>query len=390
MSAKIPPIQCMYHGNRVQFAVLTTELRKNRVIPKQYLTRLASAVCSCRRHKTSILHLMTEEDLLHVTKHLEEVELPKMTPNLRTCIRNVIEQTFSLEQYCETKLLYIVYRALVDSSYDELTYSAINTNPKAFTPEEKKLERMTKKQFDCMKNRKLKKDSNVTRLVLPMFARNIKKFKESPRYKQVRDDFAPDGLFVFFCDVENTNFIVSNEKQTAVKVYLKNNEKFPVVKAKMIEVANELQESEDLRHRSYKRHVRHKYWSTDDFEDDVGTITDVALKVKESSKAEFKKKRTNKKKPKRASVLSGGHCLQCLAPFVNIHTNDRVCRHHPGYIVHPELVWSCCDAKSQDSSVDYMMHQRTGCRTSQHNWRPHKRHQSKLGKNLVYESDFNI
>lgn len=112
---------------------------------------------------------------------------------------------------------------------------------------------MTKKQFDSMKNRKLKKDSNVTRLVLPMFARNIKKFKESPGYKQVRDDFAPDGLFVFFCDVENTNFIVSNEKQTAVKVYLKNNEKFPVVKAKMIEVANELQESEDLRHRSYKR-----------------------------------------------------------------------------------------------------------------------------------------
>lgn len=23
------------------------------------------------------------------------------------------------------------------------------------------------------------------------------------------------------------------------------------------------------------QHVRHKYWSTDDFEDDVGTITDV-------------------------------------------------------------------------------------------------------------------
>lgn len=90
------------------------------------------------------------------------------------------------------------------------------------------------------------------------------------------------------------------------------------------------------------QHVRHKYWSTDDFEDAVGTITDVgkclqstyiilmlmvfrvcfikpynllitmwgrikdfnwsmflfriaALKVKESSKAEFKKKRTNKK-----------------------------------------------------------------------------------------------
>lgn len=37
-------------------------------------------------------------------------------------------------------------------------------------------------------------------------------------------------------------------------------------------------------------------------------------------------------KPKKASVLSGGHCLQCLAPFVDIHATDRVCRHHPGFI----------------------------------------------------------
>lgn len=59
MSAKIPPTQCMYHGNRVQFAVLTTELRKNRVIPKQYLTRLASAVCSCRRHSELLIFYCT-------------------------------------------------------------------------------------------------------------------------------------------------------------------------------------------------------------------------------------------------------------------------------------------------------------------------------------------
>lgn len=38
------------------------------------------------------------------------------------------------------------------------------------------------------------------------------------------------------------------------------------------------------------------------------------------------------RKPKKASVLSGGHCLQCLAPFVDIHATDRVCRHHPGFI----------------------------------------------------------
>lgn len=393
MSTETAPTQCMYHGNRVQFALLTKELRKSKVIPKQYLTRLASAVCSCRRHKTSILQLMTEEDLLRVTKHLEDIELPKMTTTLRTCLHNIIEQTSSLEQYCETKLLYIVYRALVDSSYEELTYDAINRRPKAFTPEEKKPEqiRMTRKQFECMKIRKLKKGSNITHIVLPMFARNIKKFKESPGYKQLRKDFAHDGLFVFFCDEENTNFIKANQKHTALKVYLGDTENFPIVKAKMLEVANQLQESEDRRHnKSHKRHFRQKYWNTEDFEDDVGTITDVALDFKESFKAEFKKKRTNKKKPNRASVLSGGHCLQCLAPFFDIHTTDRVCKHHPGYLVHPELVWSCCSVKSQESKADHIMHQKTGCRTSQHNWRPHKKHQSKLGKNLLCESDYNI
>ena len=43
------PTECMYHGDRAGFAVLTRELKRNRVLPKPYLTRLASAVCSCRK-----------------------------------------------------------------------------------------------------------------------------------------------------------------------------------------------------------------------------------------------------------------------------------------------------------------------------------------------------
>lgn len=65
----------------------------------------------------------------------------------------------------------------MDSLYDELMYNVINRN-KVFKFEEKKLERMIKKQFDCMKNRKLKKDSNLICFVFFMFVRNIKKYKE--------------------------------------------------------------------------------------------------------------------------------------------------------------------------------------------------------------------
>lgn len=42
---------------------------------------------------------------------------------------------------------------------------------------------MIKKQFDCMKNRKLKKDSNLICFVFFMFVRNVKKFKEFFGYK---------------------------------------------------------------------------------------------------------------------------------------------------------------------------------------------------------------
>lgn len=140
----------------------------------------------------------------------------------------------------------------MDSLYDELMYNVINRN-KVFKFEEKQLERMIKKQFDCMKNRKLKKDSNLICFVFFMFVRNIKKFKEFFGYKKVRDDFVFDGLFVFFCDDENLNFIVFNQKQMVVKVYLRDNKNFLVVKVKMIEVVNELQEFEDFRYRSYKR-----------------------------------------------------------------------------------------------------------------------------------------
>lgn len=38
------------------------------------------------------------------------------------------------------------------------------------------------------------------------------------------------------------------------------------------------------------------------------------------------------RRAKKSSALTGGHCMNCSALFLDIHTDDSVCRHHPGYL----------------------------------------------------------
>ncbi|XP_062618748.1 uncharacterized protein LOC134280354 [Saccostrea cucullata] len=380
--------ECLFHGDRVQFHALTRNLKENRVIPKTYLGRLASAVCSCRKNRTNISQLMTMDDLRHVMEHLEEKELSKMTLSLRNYLRGIIKETISLEQYGKTKLLYIVYNALVNSSFDELTYDAINSRPKPLpATSDVQKQRMTRDQFVCMKNKRLSRKDLVREIYLPMFARNVKKFTESAQYKCVKQDYDKVKLFVWFCDKENTEFINSNQKKTAVKLYMKDPSQFEAVKYNLVQIAETIQTKQDTKWDAKKtaRRTRTYMYRKWDYQDpNFSSITDIALQVKECSESEYKKK-TVKKKVKKSSILTGGHCMNCLAPFVDIHTNDRECRHHPGYIMNPKLVWSCCRRKSGEQKADHTMHKKTGCSTTQHNWRPHKKHQAKVLKDLFDE-----
>ncbi|XP_078337835.1 uncharacterized protein LOC111136771 isoform X2 [Crassostrea virginica] len=384
------PTECMYHGDRAGFAVLTRELKRNRVLPKPYLTRLASAVCSCRKCKTDINQMLRETDLGHMIKHLEEEELPRLSASLVNYLLRIIRKT-PFEQYCETKLLYIVYKALAERSYDELTYNAINSRPKPLPPvaavKNPGRISMSKKQFNCMQNKKLRKKDSVRHVILPLFARNVLKLKQSHDYQRLREEFAPDGLFVSFCEKENTNFINSNQTKTAVQLYLKNVGRFSSLVAKLKQVAENLQTERDDQLRTRKQMCLERNVEP---HHDNQTITEFALDLKESSGSQFGKKKSTKRKHKKPLILSGGHCLNCLAPFVDIHTKERECRHHPGFLVYPKQVWSCCKRKSKELKADYAVHSQTGCRTSQHNWRPHKKHQPRVGRNLFYNGDHEV
>ncbi|XP_056003492.1 uncharacterized protein LOC125657479 [Ostrea edulis] len=397
MPAREPITGCLYHGDRVQFHVLTKGLKENRVIPKAYLTRLASAVCSCRRHKTDIHLLMTTEDLCHMTNHLRDVKLPNMTTSLRNYLHSIIKATHSLEQYGEVKLLYVVYNALVNNAFDELTYNAINSRPKQIpttknTTAVTKHRRMTKKQFICMKNKKLSKKDNVRKVILPMYARNMRKFTESKEYKSVKENYGNAKFFLWCCDEENTNFINSNQKKTSVKLYMKDERVslFEAVRKELMQIAAKLQADLD-REREKLKQLRRAYRLQredcyHDSEPVFETFTDIALQVKVSSKAEYEK-RTIKKRAKKSSALTGGHCMNCSALFLDIHTDDSVCRHHPGYLLYTKQVWSCCNAKCSERRADHTLHKNTGCSTAQHNWRRHKKHQPKLSKELLDDSE---
>ena len=42
--------ECVFHGDRLRFDQLEKELRQTKWIPRGYSHRLASAICSCRKH----------------------------------------------------------------------------------------------------------------------------------------------------------------------------------------------------------------------------------------------------------------------------------------------------------------------------------------------------
>lgn len=205
---------------------------------------------------------MTTEDLCHMTNHLRDVKLPNMTTSLRNYLHSIIKATHSLEQYGEVKLLYVVYNALVNNAFDELTYNAINSRPKQIpttknTTAVTKHRRMTKKQFICMKNKKLSKKDNVRKVILPMYARNMRKFTESKEYKSVKENYGNAKFFLWCCDEENTNFINSNQKKTSVKLYMKDERVslFEAVRKELMQIAAKLQADLDREREKLKQVV---------------------------------------------------------------------------------------------------------------------------------------
>ena len=42
--------ECVFHGDRLRFDKFEKELRQTKWIPRGYSHRLASAICSCRKH----------------------------------------------------------------------------------------------------------------------------------------------------------------------------------------------------------------------------------------------------------------------------------------------------------------------------------------------------
>ena len=83
------PTECMYHGDRAGFAVLTRELKRNRVLPKPYLTRIASAVCSCRKcSKSSYKYVVVSR--VFVQKMYSKVELQICSCFTRVRAENVV------------------------------------------------------------------------------------------------------------------------------------------------------------------------------------------------------------------------------------------------------------------------------------------------------------
>ncbi|CAG2222646.1 unnamed protein product [Mytilus edulis] len=67
---------CLYHADKCHFDIVTRDIEKAKIIPRNYVKRLAMCVCSCRKNKFKI------------TEEVRQLDLQEMANYLGNCIKS--------------------------------------------------------------------------------------------------------------------------------------------------------------------------------------------------------------------------------------------------------------------------------------------------------------
>ncbi|XP_076111257.1 uncharacterized protein LOC143079668 isoform X3 [Mytilus galloprovincialis] len=67
---------CLYHADKCHFDIVTRDIEKAKIIPRNYVKRLAMCVCSCRKNKFKI------------TDEVRQLDLQEMANYLGNCIKS--------------------------------------------------------------------------------------------------------------------------------------------------------------------------------------------------------------------------------------------------------------------------------------------------------------
>ncbi|CAG2222636.1 unnamed protein product [Mytilus edulis] len=374
---------CLYHADKCHFDIVTRDIEKAKIIPRNYVKRLAMCVCSCRKNKFKITDEVRQLDLQEMANYLGNcIKSEKWPVSLVSMLKPLLLDV-RLQQYSQSMLVWILYKAINCQTYSLLD-SLIKKKEPGEVPK-KPEQKMTAVQFNHMINKKWRNSLYKIEVIVPMFAGNTKVLQNDERFQNLQ--LKHKDVVVKIDNKANSEFIDKNLKKTKVKLGGKVKDGLHEMARHLIKIGEDIQKILDKKRSDIFQKKKMARLQRKNYQDSNIDEPDESLLYKEEMTDLYKRRceanRIGNKTRTPGASLKDGHCINCLDKFVTLKHPD-VCKYHPGFI-DLEGNWNCCGMKSQFNQPTLKEHQITGCSTGVHNWRHGKSLKQTKIKNYVFD-----
>ncbi|XP_067652745.1 uncharacterized protein [Haliotis asinina] len=368
---------CIFHADKTGFESLRRQLQLLKVLPRYLSSRLAMAVCSCRRTRTTTINISNEEfsELKQTLKgHFDQwINIASSSALAVAC--NIL-CTDSSSTSSEQRLLYIIDCALngdftlLEAEKKTCRQSTVtkDTVPSLGGDNSDRAVKLTERQIGLMVKKRKRKMPIKDRITIPLHRNHIELLQKvvGTHFEKICQKFK----CVVEIDWDATNSNVKREvKQTTLLVWCRSSQTLSDIRRYLLEILNDrrlVQDTLNMKRYSYLngeteivRDIVLSYQLTDHF-------TEKVLGRKRHCNRTWQCRQRVKSLP---SVLDTMLCSRCHQPYSEVLVKDMPCIFHPGQRdeADGQLTWNCCHKQSEcgDIADDHLY---TGCWTGSHMW----------------------
>lgn len=384
--------QCLFHVDRPEFERMERDIKRAKLIPREYCHRLASAVCACRKHPEWHADEAQLSEHVQNLQNMLQTNTQKLSKFLVEVLKTVLE-TVNPSDYSRCRLLQILFLAQY-GNFVLLTRSAIRENAVACFDTEVLKEYQEYREKEKLKDRALQMTSKMFKFSNPEM-RHISSSEDDhcdhssytdAHEFDLNDSHSKKGNLICALNRFTTkrNFD-NNVNRSHIDIRRSN----PGAVRALRSVLKQ-QEREKHLNQCETMH-RNKPSKIDRGDNSDKETTDISPNSKDRLTDDFEIKAhrnesqvINRKLAKKSSVLDGGHCRQCLQPFTSLSPSSG-CKHHPGFVSYGGN-WTCCynyvgwRYNVNDLKTSHAQH---GCVEGVHSWRMDKKLARKPSRYLL-------
>ncbi|XP_046549366.1 uncharacterized protein LOC124259303 isoform X2 [Haliotis rubra] len=368
---------CIFHTDKTGFECLRRQLQLLKVLPRHLSQRLAMAVCSCRKTRTTTINISNEEfsELKQTLKGHFNQWINTTSSSALAVACNILH-TDSSPTSSEKHLLYIIDRALngdftlLEAEKETSRRSTVtkDAEPSCGSDNSDNAVKLTKRQIGLMVKKRKRKMPIKEGVSIPLHRNYIEPLQKvvGARFEKICQKFK----CVVEVDWDATNSNMQSEvKQTKLLVWCRSSQTISDIRRYLLEILNDrrlVQNTLNMKRYSHVngeteivRDIVLSYQLTDHF-------TEKVLGRKRHRNRTWQCRQRVKSLP---SVLDTMLCSRCHQPYSEVLVKDTPCNFHPGQRdeSNGELIWNCCHKQSEygDIADDHLY---TGCWTGSHMW----------------------